>query len=150
MALKHHAAPQFFRVALDGPRRPAALPPDHASARLAFRSAPGLGLEHDFEPDRGVSVESLPASLGTWSGRVEDGSNPATRNRRASRNHSAPIFNITPDYVERMFRAHRPKAAQPAPKKVRCLELARGLVVCRRAMTKIEVLSVHVCTSCGP
>ena len=143
MALKRHAAPQFFRVALDGPRRPAALPPDHASARPAFRSAPHLGLEH-------VSVESLPASLGTWSGRVEDGSNPATRNRRASRNHSAPIFNITPDYVERMFRAHRPKAAQPAPKKVRCLELARGLVVCRRAMTKIEVLSVHVCTSCGP
>ena len=42
------------------------------------------------------------------------------------------------------------KAAQPAPKRPGCLAFARGLVVCRRAMTKIEVLSVHFCTSCGP
>ena len=42
-------------------------------------------------------------------------------------------------------------------KKALCLELAREFgscclrgVVCRRAMTKIEVLSVHVCASCSP
>ena len=29
----------------------------------------------------------------------------------------APIFNTTPGCVERMFRARRPKAAQPAPRK---------------------------------
>ena len=51
-------------------RRPAVLQPNHASARLGFRSAPSLGLEHDFQPDRGVPVESVPASLGTWSVRV--------------------------------------------------------------------------------
>ena len=47
--------PNFFgfrtrpgRVRPDGPRRPAVLPPNHASARPGFLSAPSLGLEHDF------------------------------------------------------------------------------------------------------
>ena len=145
--------PNFFGFRGCAPTTPGSHPflrPDHAPAKVRFPSVPCLGFEHDSDRFAASLSNRCQPAPDPWPGRVEDGSNPATRNRRASRNHSAPIFNITPDYVERMFRAHRPKAAQPAPKKVQCLELARGLVVCRRAMTKIEVLSVHVCTSCGP
>ena len=76
MALKHHAAPQFF-WSLDPPREGA---PRRAPAVSRFAAQPrigktwvfecSLGLEHDFQPDHGVPVESVPASLGTWSGRV--------------------------------------------------------------------------------
>ena len=77
MALKHHAAPQFFRIP-DPPREGA---PGRPPAAGRFAAQPRIGKTWVFErsqprpgarfrPDRGVPVKTVPASLGTWSLRV--------------------------------------------------------------------------------
>ena len=74
MALKHHAAPEFFRIL----RPPGEGAPRRPPSAARFASGPRTGATLDFKhrprlclaPVPGQAAKTVPASLGTWSGRV--------------------------------------------------------------------------------
>ena len=125
--------PNFFgfrsrpgRVRSDGSRRPAVLPPNHASARLRFPSAPRLGFEHDSDRICGVPCQigaSQPRNVvGEGLGWVEH-SHPKSPN--ITEPHRLHFSGCISAYLFRTpRRALRPKAARPVREGPRMVQKA--------------------------